>query len=152
MSYRPQRAIITPPGYRDEEFIYPVLGSQIGVLAAGQEITNVPIPMDRDYPYFWTGVAYSTNAPSSIGLRFRDAYGTYLSDDYCSTTLYCYPANDGTFFGAFGGGFIALFEPPILCPAGSIPLVDFKNLTTVGGSGASPYDFELRGFKRLKAC
>lgn len=151
MSYRPQRAMLTPPGYRDEEFIYPILGSQIGSIAAGLEVTNIPLPMDRDYPYFWTGVAYSSNVASSIGLRFRDAYGTYLSDDYCSSTLYLYPANDGA-AAAFGGGFIAVFEPPVICPAGSIPLVDFKNLTATGGAAATPIDFELRGFKRVKVC
>ena len=146
--YRPQRAIITPPGYRDELFAYPILGAQFGLVPSQQQITSIPIPMDRDYPFYLCGVAYGTDLLSPIGLRFRDAWGTYLSDDYCTATLYAYPVNTG---GAFGGGFIPVFEPPILMPAGSIPLVDLKNMSTDGSSWAV-LDFELRGFKRVKVC
>ena len=57
--YRPQFAYATPPGCRDEDFVYYFDGSNVPLLAQnigpGMEIDYIPLPLDQDAPFYWRG-------------------------------------------------------------------------------------------------
>lgn len=149
--YRPQNLIYLPQGFRAETYVYPVLASDVNagaVIAAGREIIGIPIQIDKDYDFYLCGMAYAApNNLNFLGFRLRDAWGSYLSDDYCLTILYAYPAGQNS---DKGGGFAPVFEPPVLFPRGSTLQLDVKNM-----SPATSYawqNLELRGFKTVEGC
>ena len=148
MSYRPQRIIPPPAGFNAEPYIYPVTQNQVNAGAAlgpSASLRDIPIAMDRDFDFYLCGLAYSCPINlNQLGIRLRDAWNVYLSDDHLLTCLYAYPAGIDP---ARGGGFIPVFDPPILCPAGSYLQMDVTNF-----SKANSYVFqniELRGFKAV---
>jgi hypothetical protein len=113
-----QRIYPDPPaGYDFEEFEYvfnaqtaPSLGTS---LAPGQQLLHIPLQLQSDAPYYWREII--VNAPQQgLGMRFTDPFGNQLSDGYVPGWVYAG----------------ALVEPEILCPAGSVILVDLTNTAT----------------------
>jgi hypothetical protein len=127
MSYRPQFPDPTPAGFQDEEFIeffdvhtVPGLGQ---VLAAGEELRDIPLLLDPDAEFHIRGIEVATQVEDALGVQFRDGYGNYLSDGYV-------PA--GSYSGqqlADVGALPVPVECEIVCPPGAALSVSIKNLT-----------------------
>ncbi len=146
--YRPQRYSPAPAGLNPEYFAVPITQAMVNggaAIAALAELQNIGIQMDMDFDFYMTGLAYS--APTNLnflGIRLRDAWGVYLSQDYLLTYLYAYPAGVNP---DRGGGFIPVFEPPVWCPAGSVLQMDVTNFST--STGYVWANLELRGYKAV---
>ena len=149
--YRAQNLMFAPEGFRAETYVYPILSTDVNggsAIAAGKEIQNIPIQIDKDYDFYLCGMAYA--APFNfnlLGFRLRDAWNSYLSDDYCLTILYAYPAGVNSDKGA---GFAPVFEPPLLCPKGSTIQLDVKNFSAL--TAYAWQNLELRGYKTVRGC
>jgi hypothetical protein len=128
--YRPQFPYPTPEGFQDEEFEYyydssntPALNT--ANLSVGQIVANIPLPLQQDAPFFWRGLILD-NPKAAFGVRFRDAAGNYLSDDFVNVGLYS-PIPPGSQHPPVGNAPIAI-EPEIPCPLGGVLYVDIKRL------------------------
>lgn len=127
MSYRPQFPYPTPAGFQDEEFIQffdsntvPGLGH---VLAAGEELRDIPLLLDPNAEYHIRGIEVATQTEDALGVQFRDGYGHYLSDGYV-------PA--GSYSGQQSADVGALpvpIEAELICPPGAALSVSVKNLS-----------------------
>jgi hypothetical protein len=135
MSWRPQFVFSTPPGYRDEEFIYYFDRTNTPSLAAGAT-QDIGLTLQQDQPFVWraweiqNGAAATFNAFTGVldGVRWKDPYGNYLSFGFVPTALYT-RASSGLPFLATGGltpsapftqGLVVPIEPEIFCPAGAV--------------------------------
>lgn len=127
MSYRPQFPYPTPPGYQDEEFIHffdahtvPGLAT---VLSAGQELRDLPLPLDSETEYHIRAVEVATDTDDALGVQLKDAYGNYLSDGYVPAGVY-----SGQQLADVGACPVAL-ESEIVCPPGGVLSISIKNLS-----------------------
>jgi hypothetical protein len=151
MIYRPQYAYPTPRGFTDEQFSYtfdqsntPFLNS--GNLASGSFIQNIPLPLDRDAAFLWRGftILGVNDTDPVMAVRFRDAAGNYLSDDFVPIDLYARPLGL-----AIVGTLTVIWEPQIECPAGGMLWVDLKNQSN-GAVNTNLVRLTLDGAKRRK--
>jgi hypothetical protein len=122
MPYRDQYDFCTPEGFEDEDFEYvfnfqntPALAAPI---APGQTSLNIPLQLQSDAPYMIRAIQVA-NPQSVLSIRFRDAFEQFLSDDFVPS--WCYASTQGD------NG--AVQEPELPCPAGSVILVDLKNVS-----------------------
>jgi hypothetical protein len=103
-----------PVGFHWEDFSYvfngqntPSLGT---ILAAGQQLLDVPLSLQSDAPFLLREII--VNAPQNgLGIQFIDPFGNQLSDGFV----------DGYVYAG------AEVEPAILCPAGAVVLVNLQN-------------------------
>lgn len=117
-----------PEGYAWEEFEYsfdstntPALATQ---LATGQSLLNIPLALQSDAPFLWRGI--QVYFPQQfLGLRFRDAFGRFLSDDFVPSSAY---SSFQSLNGSLPGIGIVLVEPGLECPKGSVILLDLANI------------------------
>lgn len=130
MSYRPQFA--THPlqlGYQEVDFLYyfdetsvPDLGAAV---APGEQVLKIPLPFEKDAEYVWRAVQISGNA-APLAIRFYDPFGNELSSAVIEA--------DRDYSGTVGGlnpvgRLPVMLEPEIVCPAGSVLLLDIANLS-----------------------
>ena len=140
MNYVPQFETVVPPGFRARPFSYyfdvtnlPVLGT----LTAGAYLRDIPLVLDSDAPWVWCGFATILPALSVVGLRWKDAFGNYLSSGYVPIGLLRLIS-------------YSVIEPSCPCPAGGILSVSLHN-----SSALSAYAPALRldGYKLFpEAC
>ena len=129
MSYRPQFAYpAAPPGWADVEFAYVFDMSSLPALSTplypGQEISAIPLALQRDAEFRWRAVQVA-NPSSSLGLRFRCFDDAALSEDYAPVENFSSLVNA---VGGLPGGAPVALEDEIVCPAGAVLLLDLKNL------------------------
>lgn len=169
--YRPQFAYSTPPGCRDEEFIYTFDGSNTAMLnqdISGLTLSNIPLVLDQDAPFYWRGWKFGpsrqgTQPPTiptiyayvQVDVRLRDPYDNDLSDDWVPAVNYGYPQNAllQTNLALFTGPPV-LLEPEIYCPPGGVILA-FVRATALARGGklaVNTASFGLYGVKRFKEC
>ena len=127
MSYRPQFPNQTPDGYQDKDFVHyydqtntPQLNNALS-LAVGATILQIPLQLQGDAQF--TLRAIKINGPANYGVRIKDPYGNYLSDDFVPIPQEYGPQETSVF-----GSNAVEFEPEIPCPLGSIIFVDIKRL------------------------
>ena len=166
--YRPQFAYSTPPGCRDEDFVYTFDGSNVPMLyqdISGKTIDNVPLPLDRDAPFYWRGVKLATISSAAgpngtvggitgysfpnVSVKFRDAYNNDLSDGLVPATQYAFSMNPLQFNNSMLTGPPFPLDPEIYCPAGGV-LWFFLKAPTL--AGATLLSVTLFGVKRFKGC
>ncbi len=150
MAYRPQWAMRYREGLlHGEPWVQAVPGFSIsgGSLAASETIRDIPIALDRtaEYLYLCAIATHVAGNPLAVGIMLRDCYGNPLSDDFLGVAEYSFPGGAAD----RGGGYAAVFEPPIPCPRGGVLLLDITNFDAV--ASVIP-NLELRGFKMLKRC
>lgn len=128
--YRPQFAYSTPPGCRDEDFVYYFDGSNIPLLnqsISGLTIPNIPLPLDQDAPFYWRGIKVDIRTTGTVApnvqVKFQDCYQNDLSDGLVPATQYGFAQNPITFQGANYTGPPVPFEPEIYCPRGGYILL-----------------------------
>lgn len=119
-----------PTGMMWEEFEYnfdptntPILNTQ---LLPGQTLLNIPLVLQSDAVFFIRAI--QVNDPQqSLGVRFRDAFGRYLSspDTFVPSFTYSSPQ---PLNGSLPGISVVLIEPPLECPKGSVILLDIANI------------------------
>jgi hypothetical protein len=148
--YRPQFAFPTPDGCRDQEaeLFYDTQSNPGLAVAPGDpaKIYNIPLTIDPDAEFLWRGVKFDHVKNANIGVRFRDPYGRYMSDDFVPIWL-CHisPSNTLTM-----GGQACIHEPEIVCPAASVVMVDFCSYDTTPWTSGGPSPVMLCGVKRYK--
>jgi hypothetical protein len=126
---RPQFAYHTPDECQDESFVYYFDGhtvsalTKITTLAVGGEIRGIPLPTQTDGTFCWRAVRVA-NVPANfqLGIQFIDPFGNELSDTYIPVDLSEHPSALPEFF------FLVPNEPEIVCPPGSVILVNLKRL------------------------
>ena len=129
MNYRPQFVYPPPPeGWRDEDFEYSFDLSNLPafqlVLGLGAQINDIVLQLDRDAEFRWRAIQVS-NPGSQLGLRFQTPDGTFLQNDYAPMENFSgFPGASG---GIPGGEPVAL-EPEVVCPPGSVILLDVEVL------------------------
>lgn len=130
MSYRPQFAYaLAPDGWEDQEFEYffDTLNALPPLIAPGQEFQNIVLQLHRDADFHWRAVQTSRlGGGAGLGLRFRTPDGSRIEDAYVPAwNLSGYP---GAAAGIPGGTPVPL-QDEIVCPAGSVILLDILALT-----------------------
>ena len=145
MSYRPQYAFVTPPGFQDEQFHYsfdstnvPVLGTAI---QAGQRVENITLQLQNDAEFIlraWK--ALSGSAVSNLYMTIRDPYGNYLSATPLPLGNYLTPGGV-----QIAGSMEVPFESEIIAPAGGFFQLNLWNITT---GPVTPGAFTLYGVNR----
>ncbi len=156
---RPQFAYSTPPGCRDEDFVYFFDGSNTPALnqdVSGQTILNVPLVLEQDAPFYWRGIKLGLREPSvpsyvlpNLSVQFRDCYENNLSDDLVPATQYGFPQNPLAFNSQVLTGPPFVLEPEIYCPPGGSMLFFLQAPTLVAPSFLQ---ISLLGVKRFKEC
>lgn len=130
MPYLPQSVPFpTPDGWVDEDFVYyfdsttntPALGV---VLAPGATNYNIPLQLQSDAIFIIRSINVA-NPQQPLLIRFRDAFGHYLSDDLVPVNNY---ASFQPLAGSLPGIQGPVVELELLCPAGSQILVDLGNV------------------------
>lgn len=128
MSYRQQFPYPTPPKFQDKDFVHyfdqttiPQLNNALS-LAVGGTIIGINLPLQSDAPFFMRGI--KINGPSNFAVRFRDAHGNYLSDDWVPLPI-DYAPNEQAVWGSN----VVEWEPEVICQAGSVILVDVKRVS-----------------------
>ena len=104
-AYRPQFAFKSPSDCEEQRCVYsfdstntPVLA---GVIAAGDSISRIPLPLDKDADFYLRGICTSDLVPAGLEIRIEDPRGHPLSDvDNLDDTLNydflpLYSATDG---------------------------------------------------------
>ena len=157
MIYRAQFAYPTPPGCRDEDFVYYFDGSFIPMLnqdVQGLTLSNIPLPLQQDAPFYWRGIKVELRgagggpAIPDFYVKFQDCYLNDLSDGLVSAATYGFAQNPVTFNNADYTGAPVPLEPEIYCPAGG--LIQFF-LSCPVGTVSYPM-VTLFGVKRFKDC
>jgi len=158
--YRPQFAYSTPPGCRDEEFVYYFDGSNTPMLATdvspGLVIEHIPLVLQQDAPFYWRGVKVDLRTGGgggptqpNISIRFRDCYQNDLMDNYIPATQWGFPQNPVTFNSGDYTGAPTPLESEIYCPRGGY-IEFFINAPVLAHPS---YVFvSLFGVKRFKEC
>lgn len=151
MPYRPQWAM----PYRDlvlygEAWVQPIVGASIGSagsIAANTAVRDTPIEFDRTPEYFYVcGIAvHVANNPLAIGIILRDGFGNPLMDDFCGVAQHSFPAGKVD----RGGGYAAVFEPPVFALRGAVWMLDVFNFDNIE---ATVPNMELRGYAMRKRC
>jgi len=148
MIYHPQFVYRTPKGFRDVEFevFYDLTTLAALAPAPGSKspVYDLPLNMDPDAEFRWRGVKTDHLLSLNVGLRFRDPYGNYLSDDFVPVWLAFIPPS----LTAFTGGQSCIHEPEIVCPASSVVLLDVCSYDTVTWSSGGLGSILLTGVKR----
>jgi hypothetical protein len=151
MSYRPQFAFATPPGFRDEQFHYSFDGTNVAALsstnpiAASAVLDNITLQLQQDAEFIlraWK-VQLGT-APSRLNLTIKDPRGYYLSASSIPLGTYLTPSGL-----AVVGSLVVPFESEVVCPAGGFLQLNFRNLST---GSVNPPAFTLYGVKRYQEC
>lgn len=164
--YRAQFPISTPAGFRDEPAEYFFDPNSISalnsIILAGQQLNNIALVQSNSqqgtFEYDFLLRAIQVGDPTNslgLGVRFRDALGNYLSNDYEPIQFY-----HGLNLNAQLSAFAEVNEPELLFPAGAVFLVDLANLSSssitigissAGGSGVtfSPFPILLKGVHRF---
>jgi hypothetical protein len=142
--YRPQFPYATIPDCREEEFHYTYDSTNVGALgtsiAAGDQLLNVPLPLQPDAALLWRGFKVGS---SGLAIRLKDPFGNYLSACPVPITLYGATPVDAN---SDAGGWCVPWGQGIYCPPGGNVFVDFYNPT----SGAlTPTAISLYGMKRF---
>lgn len=150
MIWHPQYIIETPDGFQDEPYSYAFNQTAFNFsLAAGQEVIGLPMQMDQDADFYLCSIAFIFPGTSNLkwlGIKLRNAYGQYMSDDYLSVIGFGFAA--GSTNSPFSsGGFTDVFETPDYQKAGAILMLDVKNQSDTTAFTFNQ-SFELRGFKR----
>lgn len=157
MIYRAQFAYPTPPGCRDEDFVYFFDGSNTPMLnqdVQGLTLSNIPLPLQQDAPFYWRGIKVELRgagggpAIPNVYVKFRDCYLNDLSDGLVSAVTYGFAQNPVIFGTADYTGAPVPLEPEIYCPAGG--LIQFF-LSCPTGTVSYPM-VTLFGVKRFKNC
>lgn len=158
MIYRPQYQWPTPAGYVDIPFVRPVnFGQDVSTsLAPGAYLRDYVIEMDNDAPQlirslFWQGNQQgfpATSTTGSIQIQMRNAQGDYLTDGFIPLWLLFWGAGSTPTDG--GSGRAKVFEPDLICPPGSVLILDYFNPD--GGTFTTPGIMEFRGVKRFPAA
>jgi hypothetical protein len=114
-----------PSGFIDVgfDYVYNIPSALLGAILSGQAV-----PLDSDADFVWRAVFISNTA---VRLRFLDANGYYLSNDYI-----------------LGANLNTVVFPELLFPAGGRIGIDFYELTPGGGLPALQLVF--RGAKRYR--
>lgn len=149
--YRPQFPYApAPSGYRDDDFDYYFDFTTVALLnntglATGAIIQNIQLPLQSDAPFLWKGVQVKgvNGADPIVAVQFKDAHSNYLSDDFVPLDLYVSPNGTSPQAGFLG----IVWEPPILCPAGSTIWLNLKNQTS-GTQDITKVRLTLNGAKR----
>jgi hypothetical protein len=158
MIYRAQFAYPTPPGCRDEDFVYFFDGSFIPMLnqdVTGLTLSNIPLPLQQDAPFYWRGLKVELRSAGGgpaipdFYVKFQDCYLNDLSDGLVSAVTYGFAQNPVTFNNADYTGAPVPLEPEIYCPAGG--LIQFFLKGPASGSPVYPM-VTLFGVKRFKDC
>ena len=181
MSYRPQFAYATPPGCRDEDFVYFFDGSNVPLLNqslyANSEIPYIPLPLDQDAPFYWRGwkcgirhlavenvcppvvpsVTVSYQLPD-FQLKLRDCYDNDLMDSMVDATECGFPQNPLSFLSGLLTGPPVPLESEIYCPRGGVLQLFLRGGGTLG-SPTDTHDIQFNfvslsfyGVKRYKEC
>lgn len=174
MSYRPQFAYATPPGCRDEDFVYFFDASNVPMLtngiSPGVEIDYIPLPLDQDAPFYWRGwkvdlltvfgphgcpaVYTVTHALPDFRIKLRDCYDNDLSSAMVNGSQSGYPQNPVVFLNqALTGPPVAL-EPERICPRGGVVQAFIRGGASLSAA-AHHLNFvriSLFGVKRYKEC
>jgi hypothetical protein len=117
-----------PAGYQWEEFEYtfdstntPALETQ---LSAGQTLRSIPLALQTDAEFLIRAIQIN-NPQQNLGVRFTDAFGRLISDDFVTSYTYSsfQPVN-----GSLPGILPVVFEPALPCPKGAVLLIDLANL------------------------
>jgi hypothetical protein len=169
--YRPQFAYPTPPGCRDEEFLYSFDGSNTQML--NQDIStltlrNIPLVLDQDAPFYWRGWKFNAlrgatspggiptaYAYKDVSIRLRDPYDNDLSNDWVPAVNYGDPINSPLQNNlTLLTGPPVLVEPEIYCPPGGVILAFILATAVPGGGKLGQWraSFGLYGVKRFKEC
>lgn len=127
MSFRPQFPWKTPEGWQDEEFVQyfdptntPGLSTS---LAAGQSALGIPLLLEPGIEYHIRGIEIASAASDVNGVRLKDPWGNYLSDDFVPAGAYSGGQESAP------GGLPVVIEGEIVCPPGGTFTVDIKNLS-----------------------
>ena len=148
MIYRPQFAYRTPKGFRDVEFEHFYDSTTLAALApvsgSVSPVYSIPLNIDPDAEFRWRGVKIDHLFSLNVGLRFRDPYGNYLSDDFVPVWLAFIPPS----LTIYTGGQSCIHEPEIVCPASSVVLLDVCSYDTVPWSSRGLLSILLTGVKR----
>jgi hypothetical protein len=152
MTWHPQRLMDTPEGWEDQPYIYAFDDTDFAIaLSHGQEVVGLPIEMDQDADFYLCSIAFIWDgAPKWLGIRLRDGYGQYMSDDYLSIIGFGF-AGSSAAAPFSSAGYTDVFEMPVYLKKGSQLLLDVKNMSDTA-SMTFNQPFELRGFKRYPAA
>lgn len=112
-----------PQGYVDVGFDYVY---NLASLGAGASLTGQAVSLDKDADFVWRLVLINTN---TLSVRFRDANGYYLSNDFILA------ANLDT-----------VVFPELLFPAGGQIGLDLRD----SGGGTTGLQIVFRGAKRYR--
>lgn len=161
MAYRAQFPFSTPPGFRDEWAEYYFDETSVGALAVtltpGQILANIPLLLSNSSTgtfltdFLLRGIGIGENAAAdnilSLGIRFRDAVGNYLSNDFESLAFYESLNVDA----ATHGSWFELYEPELPFPKGAVFLIDLINLSTKTNATVNPFPIRIVGVHRFDA-
>jgi hypothetical protein len=148
MPYRPQFAFATPPGYRDEAFLYSFDSTNSPGLVAsipaqvgsnpGQTL-YIPLQLQTDAVFIIRAWGFSV---ANLGVQLRDAFGYLLQDSFVPENLQFEPS------GLSGLGYNLIpIEPELACSPGATLLINFSNSTNA--AIACP-KITLDGVKRFR--
>jgi hypothetical protein len=147
LSFRPQFAFPTPAGVRDEQFTYtfdatntPALSGTIPTL---QTRESIPLLLQPDTEFRWRAVKISARGGSSLGVKFQDPYGNFLSDDFIPCNAGYTPSG----LGGLVGSQPVVLESEIVCPPGGVVWAYLENPT--GGTYTIDIEIALLGVKRI---
>lgn len=148
MSYRPQFAFFTPPGFRDEQFHYsfdstntPGLSQTI---AAGATLRNIALQTQQDAEFICRALKIqSGTSPSALNIQIKNSFDRLLSVG--QTPIYDLYTPSGA---AIVGSFWVPFEDEMRCPAGAFLELFITNLTS--GTLSCPA-LSFYGVKRYRA-
>ena len=166
--FRPQFAYSTPDGCDDQDFVYTFDGSntpQLFTDISGKTISNIPLLLQRDAPFYWRGIKLatlvSTSGPNgsaggitsysfpNVNVKFQDPYLNDLSDGLVPATQYAFPQNPLNFNNSLLTGPPYVLDPEIYCPAGGYILF-FLQAPVL--SSPTLLSVTLYGVKRIKGC
>lgn len=148
MSYRPQFAYPPPPAnVREESFLYIYDSANVnglsGTVPANDQLNNIPLPFERDAEFHLRGILVQDGTDaSSLQIWFQDSFGNYLQAN--TITLSTLWSGAGV---AVAGKIPVTFEPEVICPAGALVQVYFKNIR---GTAQNLPSFNLYGVKWIR--